>query len=75
MNSVHLFASVPTALLNYRGGCGVILLDYVECDGSEDRLSDCDHNPFYNLGQCSHHRDAGVRCLSGNKLLVLNKTY
>ena len=43
----------------------MILLDYVLCDGSEDNLSSCSHDPFYNVGYCSHSTDAGVRCLSG----------
>ena len=59
---------VPTAILNYGGGCGVILLDRVHCNGSEDRLSLCTHDPFYTTGDCTHSTDVGVRCLTGESM-------
>ena len=42
-------------------GTGLIVLDDLNCTGSELRLIDCPHN---RLGRhnCSHHEDAGVRC-------------
>ena len=58
---------MATAILNFRGGCGVILLDMLQCEGNEDELSHCSHDPFYTYTECDHSTDAGVRCLSGKK--------
>ena len=42
-------------------GTGLIVLDDLNCTGSEPRLIDCPHR---GLGShnCSHSDDAGVRC-------------
>ena len=42
-------------------GEGSILLDDVNCTGSEDRLSQCTHGGIGNHN-CRHEEDAGVRC-------------
>lgn len=43
-------------------GTGPILLDNVQCGGSERRLFDCPGNPV-GTHNCNHFEDAGVRCL------------
>ena len=48
-------------LLSFGGGSGAVLSD-VQCRGNEDSISDCSSSTGYN---CSHHKDAGVKCLSG----------
>ena len=56
---IEMLFSDPFAL-SFGGGMGPILLDDVQCTGSENSLSDCtaitDHD-------CEHSEDAGVRCL------------
>ena len=42
-------------------GSGEILLDEVQCTGSESRLIDCPANPL-GVSDCRHREDAGVRC-------------
>ena len=38
-----------------------IWLDNVNCNGSESRLIDCQHNGL-GIHNCDHHKDAGVIC-------------
>ena len=45
-------------------GTGPILLDNVNCFGTESRLADCFANAI-GSHDCSHDEDAGVRCMSG----------
>ena len=42
-------------------GSGPILFAYLNCDGTESRLSDCSTYSSYSFG-ASHSDDAGVRC-------------
>ncbi|XP_072180910.1 scavenger receptor cysteine-rich domain-containing protein DMBT1-like [Diadema setosum] len=42
-------------------GAGQIVLDNVQCQGSEERLEDCPHNGFFRHN-CVHNEDAGVSC-------------
>ena len=43
-------------------GSGPILLDDVECTGSEYSLTNCNHLGVGVTRSCSHFEDAGVRC-------------
>ena len=45
----------------YGLGTGYILLDNVNCIGTEERLEDCSAPTSINHG-CSHQTDAAVRC-------------
>ena len=42
-------------------GTGQIVLDDLQCTGSESRLIDCHHSGLGNHN-CDHFQDAGVRC-------------
>ena len=57
----YLHANVGTALGSaYFGqGSGTILLDNVQCNGTESYLTNCTHITNHN---CGHSEDAGVRC-------------
>ena len=45
-------------------GTGQIVLDDLQCTGSESRLIDCPHNGLGNHN-CDHSKDAGIRCVPG----------
>ena len=48
---------------HFANGTGPILLDDIDCSGSEASLLDCGVNPI-GVHQCSsdHSEDAGVQC-------------
>jgi len=47
---------------NVVDGTGPILLDDVQCTGTEANLLDCTHRQPTGTHNCSHFEDAGVRC-------------
>ena len=64
--ALHFF-SVPSStdatavsLAFFGKGTGPILLDSVQCNGTEDRLIDCVHDS--STSDCLHTEDASVRC-------------
>ena len=61
-----LSCTVATTLTlgNVVNGTGQILLDDLQCTGSESRLVNCPHNGLGNHN-CDHTDDAGVRCAPG----------
>ena len=42
-------------------GMGIIVLDEINCTGTERRLIDCPHNGV-GITDCAHDEDAGVVC-------------
>ncbi|KAG9267932.1 neurotrypsin-like [Astyanax mexicanus] len=42
-------------------GAGLILLDDVQCEGSESSLLECKHS-MWGRHDCSHSEDVGIRC-------------
>lgn len=47
-------------------GSGQILLNNVQCTGSEETLLNCTSS-FNQSNSCTHAQDAGVSCLLGNR--------
>ena len=47
----------------YGQGTGTIVLDNLQCAGTETRLVDCTHNGL-TIHNCNHFEDAGVSCES-----------
>ena len=45
----------------YGQGVGLVFLDHVVCDGTEDSIINCTHDGI-GTSQCDHKDDAGVRC-------------
>ena len=63
-NNFH-FMSPDVYALQYQMfgvGSGPIILDNVQCTGSETSLSNCS---ALSQPNCGHSKDAGVRCFSG----------
>ena len=46
---------------HFGSGTGYILLDNVQCTGSESDLLSCQHNAIGD-NDCAHFEDAGVTC-------------
>ncbi|XP_071503570.1 scavenger receptor cysteine-rich domain-containing protein DMBT1-like [Diadema antillarum] len=57
-------ASNYSCCSEYGEGSGPILLDDVQCNGTESNLADCQHNG-YGMHDCAHHEDVGVECIPG----------
>lgn len=55
---------------HYGRGSGPIWLDDINCDGTENALSECRANEW-GVNNCHHGEDAGVEC-AGKPYLVLS---
>ena len=53
-------------------GTGLILLDNVDCDGTESRLANCPARPI-GSHNCVHSEDAGARCTTSGSGMLLTK--
>lgn len=64
-------ALAAKSLAYFGYGSGPILLDNVDCNGSEQKLTDC-----FNLGwgqhNCGHYEDAGVICARKRRQQILH---
>lgn len=66
MDNLHdsSFQSIDAIALSFAAfgqGTGAIVLDNVQCNGTETRLIDCPANPL-TIHNCAHSEDASVSC-------------
>ena len=47
----------------YGEGTGDIILDDVDCEGTESSLAECMPYSYWGLNNCRHNEDAGVNCI------------
>ena len=52
----------PLMEANFGEGSGLVLLDDVDCDGSEKGLISCSTGSPIGQHNCNHGKDAGVSC-------------
>ncbi|XP_063962816.1 deleted in malignant brain tumors 1 protein-like isoform X2 [Lytechinus pictus] len=60
-----------TAGARFGPGTGAITLSNVQCDESEDKLIDCEHEQF-GVHNCNHGLDAGVICRGPESIRLVN---
>ena len=65
-------ASIAHRNAHFGEGSGEILLDNVDCTGTETSLLQCKHNGLYSHN-CDHNEDAGVTCESYQITIALDR--
>ena len=61
----------PLAVRSFGGGEGSILLDDVECSGTERSLLNCSHGGV-GIHDCGHFEDAAVVCAGKTCVLAVH---
>ncbi len=65
--NTFVLGAIAISRARFGQGTGPIVLDNVNCVGSELRLDHCPANPI-GVHNCAHSEDAGVRCSSKQSL-------
>ena len=56
-----VFTGNASHYASFGRGRGPVFLEYVQCNGFEETLLDCDNNGL-GYSTCGHYEDAGVVC-------------
>ena len=71
---MHILGASERTRAYYGSGSGPILLDYVDCSGTEYNLTDCQRGS--GTRQSNHSEDVGVKCqTSKKKMFTHNATF
>ena len=70
-SSSQFSGSVALSGASFGEGTGRILLDNVQCTGSERELRNCTASTN-GINSCIHAQDAGLRCLSGIHFILFS---
>lgn len=62
--------AVVVSSAKYGAGQGTILLDNLNCTGTESSLAQCSHSGYYNHN-CQHNEDVGVVCTTCKYVVTL----
>ena len=68
--TILFFLGLSFSSASFGQGSIAILMDYVNCSGSEGGLWDCLH--FTHSYGCTHSNDVGVRCQPGKSCDLFN---
>ena len=71
MSTIRTIGAVAVPRAGFGQGTGAILLDNVQCVGTEASLISCQSNGIGNHN-CAHSEDAGVRCLPATTSEILD---
>ena len=58
----HVLGVQPLKRAYFGEGSGLVLLDGVNCDGSEESLFSCSTGSLNGQHNCNHGKDVGVSC-------------
>ena len=56
------------------GGSGSILVDNLQCNGSETSVAECSHSGW-NTHNCNHGQDVGIRCFGNLEGIIFLNGY
>ena len=58
--ALYIAGAISYSNAHFGAGYGDILMDDINCNGTERRLFDCPHSSVHN---CGHSEDASVKCV------------